>query len=270
MNGPERNANLFLLTAVVDDGNPKSLAFRETVVYEFGDAAGSHRGQYRMEYLRVPANVRLMAPPEVIAAAEAISTRAGTVITMPVPPPLEGEDHAVSVLIPRVVFPEVGAGGVPTQVTFETRLISSPLDPEFVSTGIADPATPYGFTTSRCTASRTEWNLEPDGSYAAELPHGIFRRWSDTNQDEGGLRVFRPPEDITEPARFRESFEIRSDGVFVDYPIAPNDAVVPVSGRWRTIGPFTMDVGHFEDDAAPARTLELALYEGRVLKIRPA
>lgn len=270
MDAPQWLANLFQLTVVVDDGDPDSLAFRETVLYELGDGAGRDRGQYRMEYLRVPANVRVLPPPEVIGPAHAIVTMAGTLVTMPIPPPLEGEDRAVTGLLPRVVFPEVGAGGVPTHVTFETRLISSAWDPQLVSTGIADPETPLAFSPARCTASRTEWNRDADGSYPAELPHDIFRRWTDTRQDEGDVRVFRPHGEVTEPARFRESFEIRADGAFIDFVLGPNDAVVPLAGRWRATGPFTMEVGSFQDGSGQARTLELASYQGTVLKIRAA
>ena len=232
MDAPQWLANLFQLTVVVDDGDPESLAFREAVLYELGDGAGRGRGQYRMEYLRVPANVRVLPPPEVIAPAHAIVTMAG--------------------------------------VTFETRLISSAWDPQLVSTGIADPETPLVFNPATCTASRTEWNRDADGSYPAELPSDIFRRRTDTRQDEGDIRVFRPHGEVTEPARFRESFEIRADGAFIDFVLGPNDAVVPLAGRWRTTGPFTLEVGSFENGSGQARTLELASYQGTVLKIRAA
>lgn len=121
---------------------------------------------------------------------------------------------------------------------------------------------------ANCTAGRLERSRNPDGSYPGELPHGIFRKWSDTQQDERGLRVFRPAEEVTALARFRESFDIRPDGLFFDFVPAPNDAVVAVSGRWRTTGPFTLDVADFDDTAATARTLELAYFDGEVLKIR--
>lgn len=270
MDRPSWLADLFELTVVVDDGDPESLAYRESVVYERGEIVGRDRGQYRMEYLRVPPNVRLAAPPEVIEAAEVVATSAGTLLTVPVPPVLEGDPRAVTAVVPRVVFPEAGAGGVPTQVTFPTHLITSELDPEVVSTGIADPPTPHGFTPATCTAGRTEWNRDADGAYPAHLPHGLFRRWSDTLRDEGPVRVFRSHEEINQPARSRESFELRSDGVFVDFVLAPNDTVVPVAGRWKTTGPFTLEVGEFEDDAARPRTLELASYVGNELKIYAA
>ncbi len=268
--GPRWLANLFRLLHVVDDGSPDSVAYRESVLYELGDTVGSERARYRVEYLRVPPDVRLAAPPDVIAPAAAVNTVAGTLVSVAVSPFLDGEDRLVTALLPRVEFPEMGAGGVPTQVTFDTHLVFSPDDPHVVASGIADPAGPHGFAPTRCTAGRTEWDRDADGSYPADFPGGLFRRWSDILQDEAGLRVFHPTEKVTTPARFRESFEIRADGVFIDFVLAPDDAVVPVAGQWRTTGPFTLDVGNFEDAGAAPRTLEVAYFETDVLKIRPS
>ena len=269
MGAPRRLADLFQLTRVVDDGKPDSVASRESVVFQLDDTGARHRARYRLEYLRVPPDVRLAPPPDLIAPAQSVRTSAGALTTIAVPT-FGGEDQAVSALLPRVEFPEVGAGGVPSQVTFDTHLVYSELDPHLVATGVAHHAEPHGFGPARCTAGRTEWSRGPDGSYPAELPHGMFRKWSDTHQDQDGQRVFHPAEEVTAPARFRESFELRPDGVFVDFVLAPNDAVIPVSGRWRTTGPFKLEVGDFADTAATPRTVELSYYESDVLKIRSA
>jgi hypothetical protein len=75
-------------------------------------------------------------------------------------------------------------------------------------------------------------------------PDSLFRRWVHVReQDEPGVRVFRPAGSALPPARGRDGIEFRRDGTVVHYSPGPADAPVGRPGSWRTAGPDALLVG---------------------------
>lgn len=51
------------------------------------------------------------------------------------------------------------------------------------------------------------------------------------------MRVYRPKGHRFPPARGRDGFEVKADGVFVAHEIAPTDGTEKIAGRWEWRGP---------------------------------
>lgn len=69
--------------------------------------------------------------------------------------------------------------------------------------------------------------------------HGedIFQRWTHSyEEDKDGFRVYRPAGFAFPPARGREGFEIRADGVYIRHAIGRADAPEQMQGSWKMKG----------------------------------
>ncbi|GAB3660675.1 hypothetical protein [Glycomyces tarimensis] len=68
----------------------------------------------------------------------------------------------------------------------------------------------------------------------SEPPQALFRRWVHIEEeDEAGVRVFRPFEDPVALGRGRDSIEFRPDGSVVRYEFSATDAPIVLDGQWR-------------------------------------
>ena len=76
--------------------------------------------------------------------------------------------------------------------------------------------------------------LAPACAQDKPLPDPLFKRWVHSfEEDKNGVKVYRPAGYEFPPARGREGFEIRKNGDFIQYDIAPGDGSRPVAGRWK-------------------------------------
>lgn len=92
----------------------------------------------------------------------------------------------------------------------------------------------------------------------------IFRHWVHSREDdEDGVRVYRPHDFNFPLSRGREGLEIEASGALTRYAIGPNDAPMKVSGRWTMIG-LQLD---FADETGPT-TLDVLSYDDDVLRVR--
>ncbi len=65
----------------------------------------------------------------------------------------------------------------------------------------------------------------------------IFGHWvHSVEDDEDGVRVYRPRDFNFPPSRGREGLEIEESGALTRYEIGPNDAPLKVTGRWTVVG----------------------------------
>jgi hypothetical protein len=84
-------------------------------------------------------------------------------------------------------------------------------------------------------------------------------------EDESGVKVYRPAEYTFPRARGRTGFEIRANGEFVHVGIAPTDGLSEVVGRWSSAGPgrISVDLGE-----RGAMLIEIMTCESGLLKVR--
>ncbi len=102
----------------------------------------------------------------------------------------------------------------------------------------------------------------------AKLPAGVFRHWVHSyEEDAGGVQVYRPAGYKFPPSRGRAGFEIKRDGSFVDYPIAPADGNEKVPGTWR-LDESGRVVVTFRDRRREPRVFRVVECDGKVLKIK--
>ena len=74
-------------------------------------------------------------------------------------------------------------------------------------------------------------------------PDALFRRWVHVReQDEPGVRVYRPASAPVPPARGRDGIEFRRDGTVIHYSPGPADRPVGRDGTWRAAGPGALAV----------------------------
>ena len=101
----------------------------------------------------------------------------------------------------------------------------------------------------------------------SEPPRELFRHWIHSREeDAGGVTVYRPSIWDFPPARGRRGFEVKPDGGFVRYDIAPADGVRAVVGLWTIAGPGRVAVSF--DDPRENYTLEILACDATVLRVR--
>lgn len=81
------------------------------------------------------------------------------------------------------------------------------------------------FASTKCTGQKNQ---------QSELINNISGQvWIHSfEDDEMGIEAYRPKEYNFPPARGREGFEIKEDGTFILYSIAPTDGTLPEKGSW--------------------------------------
>jgi len=77
-----------------------------------------------------------------------------------------------------------------------------------------------------------------------ELPTVIFKHWVHSYEhDTDTCYIYRPHDYPFPRSRGRRGFDIKENGEFVLYRIAPNDGLNSFSGRWKLKGVDTVIVG---------------------------
>jgi hypothetical protein len=70
-----------------------------------------------------------------------------------------------------------------------------------------------------------------------EVPLEIFEHWIHSHEeDTEDVKVYRPHDYVFPPTRGRTGFEIKENGEFIQYDIAPACGVEKVMGRWKAEG----------------------------------
>ena len=71
------------------------------------------------------------------------------------------------------------------------------------------------------------------------LPQTLFQRWTESHEENAGdVRVYHPDSYAFPPARGRRGIELREDGTFIHYGIAPEDGTMSVNGEWKVLSGF--------------------------------
>ena len=100
------------------------------------------------------------------------------------------------------------------------------------------------------------------------LNEKIFKHWVHSHEEEEeDVRVYRPSNYKFPLSRGREGFEIKSNGEFISYDIAPADGTDIVNGGWEEEGPNNLKVS-FPGKLKKLRTLNIVSCEDNVLKVK--
>ncbi|GGJ79667.1 hypothetical protein GCM10010123_06850 [Pilimelia anulata] len=98
-------------------------------------------------------------------------------------------------------------------------------------------------------------------------PPALFRRWVHVHEeDEAGVRVYRPADAPLPPARGRDGIEFHPDGSLCQYSPGPADAPVGRDGAWRVATPDTLEI----TSARGAGRFEIVSVDDDELRLRPA
>jgi hypothetical protein len=96
----------------------------------------------------------------------------------------------------------------------------------------------------------------------------IFKHWVHSREeDKEGTKVYRPSDYDFPPARGRKGFEIKEDGEFIKYEIAPDDRLKPVVGHWKEMGEDKIRV-EFEGAEQESFTLDIVSVDDRTLNVK--
>lgn len=99
------------------------------------------------------------------------------------------------------------------------------------------------------------------------LPPQIFRRWVHSHEeDTPEWEVYRPSTYPFPPSRGRQAFEIRENGEFIRYDIAPAEGSRRRLGRWQAKAPDQIQLSF--GDEARSESLAIHSCDKDVLKIR--
>lgn len=67
----------------------------------------------------------------------------------------------------------------------------------------------------------------------------LYQHWVHSHEEderERDYHVYRPSTYDFPPARGRESFQLKQDGIAIAHPIAPNDGNLTIMRKWKTEG----------------------------------
>jgi Pregnancy-associated plasma protein-A len=115
-----------------------------------------------------------------------------------------------------------------------------------------------------------DWNGQPDvpsnGSHCL-LPQ-IFKHWVHSyEEDTEGVKVYRPSDYKFPPSRGRKGFEIKENGEFIEYTIAPSDGLHKEVGHWQAEEPTKAKV-YLENRNKESLTLNILYCDENMLKIQ--
>ena len=124
-----------------------------------------------------------------------------------------------------------------------------------------------------CTeSSSVDISALPDNSKSAasitdRLPNELFQRWKHSFEDDAEeIIVYRPIDYNFPPARGRAGIEFLAYGGFIDWIVAPTDALQSVHGFWRIENERIYL--SFENGISEPQVIEIVEYSADILKIR--
>ena len=102
----------------------------------------------------------------------------------------------------------------------------------------------------------------------AEIPKAITKFWVHSHEeDTEDVKVYRPRGYEFPPSRGRTGFEIKENGEFVNYDIAPDDGSKIDLGHVKPEGPNKIII-NFEDPKMHSSTLNIVMFDENVLRIK--
>jgi len=102
-----------------------------------------------------------------------------------------------------------------------------------------------------------------------QLPLCLFKRWIHSHEEDyEGVKVYRPSDYKFPPSRGRKGFEIKVNGEFIYYGIAPTDGSIRFVGYWQAKSSHQIDAYTEEQTIKPYRINILSCDES-VLRIEP-
>lgn len=100
-----------------------------------------------------------------------------------------------------------------------------------------------------------------------DLLPGLFKHWIHSREeDTESVKVYRPSNYDFPPSRGREGFDLKENGEFVQYGIAPTDRPQTVKGQWKAEG--AKIEAHFEDQKSKPQTLSILSCDEDILRIQ--
>ena len=104
-------------------------------------------------------------------------------------------------------------------------------------------------------------------SITDQLPNELFQGWRHSFEDDTeDTTVYRPVDYDFPPARGRAGIEFLAYGGFIDWIVAPTDALQSVHGFWR-IEDERIHLS-FENNISEPQIIEIVEYSADILKIR--
>jgi hypothetical protein len=82
-----------------------------------------------------------------------------------------------------------------------------------------------------CAVMACNQNVKTDNMKDA----GLYGHWINSHEENDEAKkhiVYRPAEYDFPPARGREGFEIKENGIFISHPIAPYDGNMSITEKW--------------------------------------
>ena len=102
-----------------------------------------------------------------------------------------------------------------------------------------------------------------------QLPSCLFRLWIHSHEEDSeGVKVYRPSDYKFPPSRGRNGFEIKVNGEFIYYGIAPTDGSKKFIGYWQEKSNHQIDVYMEERTIRPYRIYIFSCDES-ILRIEP-
>ncbi len=90
-----------------------------------------------------------------------------------------------------------------------------------------------------------------------ELPNDIYQHWIHSHEEDANdTNVFRPSSYDFPLSRGREGFDIKDNGTFIKYAIAPDDKSEKVIGHWKSEGLNKIRV-YFDDPQKESYILDI-------------
>lgn len=102
----------------------------------------------------------------------------------------------------------------------------------------------------------------------SELKPAIFKHWVHSHEeDTTDIKVYRPHDHRFPRSRGRRGFEIKENGEFIRYDIAPDDRIKRVQGHFKVEGRNRFHI-FFEDPKFKSYTMNIVSLSENVLKLR--
>lgn len=100
------------------------------------------------------------------------------------------------------------------------------------------------------------------------LPKELFNHWIHSHEDDTkDIRAFRPSSYNFPRSRVRQGFEIKKNGEFVEYRIAPTDALLQLSGHWKPVEENKIAI-EFDDKEIKPYLITIVSVDKYMLKVK--
>ena len=122
------------------------------------------------------------------------------------------------------------------------------------------------FTATQCKTNKTATNQLTSNSGTATM---LEKTWLHSYEDdEDGLKAYRPNTYSFPPSRGRTGFAFKPGGKFLQYDIAPTDGLEEVPGTWKMTDDKTIQISFPAGSKGQPYTMEIVSVSNDLLKVR--